>query len=173
MNRILLVFFLSSCLTACGNKKAENENIEKPNKVLSIIDKKLNNLNPIIEELIDKKSNKLVLLFSDNDCWTCIINSFEIIKTLESKDYDQYVIGINSHQDRIKNELGYLKTIYNDNKGKLKKELNYLNTPVIIFLNRENVVLNAFLPQYRQSFEHIASKEKFISFVKKTLKDNT
>jgi hypothetical protein len=76
---------------------------------------------------------KIILLYTGYDCQSCVDRGFEIIKRIDSMypARKSYIITSQSNIGFDQERNGYYKYIYNDRTELIRKELDFVLTPMI------------------------------------------
>jgi hypothetical protein len=103
---------------------------------------------------------KIIFLYTGYDCQSCVDKGFEIIKRIDSLYSTQktYIVASQSNIgfDQERNE--YYKYIYNDNMELIRKELNFVPTPMILKLDEEDVIIKVIFPETNSSVDQAINK---------------
>jgi hypothetical protein len=151
--------------------RVKNTEVEKLNKYKNyIIGRKLQSVKKILgfKEFAQNTSN-FVLIYSGEDCNTCIRKGYKIIKELK-KSYSHigtFIISSNSSIGTDQLVYDYHNYIYDDDKGLVRKEINYLPTPAIFLIDANCVIKNVYFPI---SYEDSDRVNEFMNFIKIYLK---
>lgn len=175
---VFFIFLFNSLFISCNsnvNKDISTENntkIEKQYDVLKeqssmLKNKKIKFLRKVLGDTIIT-SNQVLFLYNGNDCDTCIDRGYEMVKKIDSTMNKQSVFIIststNIGRDQLKNS--YKNFIYNDEHDIIRKELKYIYTPVLIYLNSNNKINEVFYPSYKRDLK----KEKY--FLESVIRQN-
>jgi hypothetical protein len=149
---VAFVLVVSACRGYDKREKTETVNVTgKEEKLVNrFVDRKTTAISKVITT--DGKEygrdEKIVLLYTGYDCQSCVDKGFEIIKRIDSlyPVRKTYIITSQSNIgfDQKRNE--YYKYIYNDHTELIRKELDFVPTPMIIKLNREDIIVKVFFP---------------------------
>ncbi len=145
----LLFFFLIS-FNSCKNHSQKDSNqisfFEKLVRIENeLIGKRINSVSTVLMD--SAKCYKVIYLITDGNCGNCLKEGFEIIKEIDSKkSIDNYVIGSNINFGLIQLQNDYKKWIFEDNDNLIRKELMFSLTPVVLFLDTSNVILDLYHP---------------------------
>lgn len=123
--------------------------------------KKISSINKILDDSIfTNKQSLLVFAYSGFDCYTCVVEGFEINKRIDSilKTQRTYIIASNANISRDQKANEYQNFIYNDKKELVRRELKYFYTPVLISFDTTNVILDVYYP----GGDNTNTKKKFI-----------
>lgn len=165
---VFFLFLFNSLFISCNNN---NNNVNKDNSIEK--NKKIETKHDILKEqssmLKNKKikflskvlgdttitSNRILFLYNGYDCETCIDRGYEMTKKIDSTMNKQsvFIISTSSNigRDQLKNS--YKNFIYNDEHDIIRKELKYIYTPVLIYLNSDNKINEIFYPSYTRDLK--------------------
>lgn len=167
-----LPLFLIFCLSSCNksqNKDAINsfekrkrEKINRYEKIL--VDKKIKSFEKTIKTEIAKRDYYLYFVFKGDDCGSCVINSFKMIKRLDSlMNNNVRCISINRDIAKDRFDFGNKYKIISGDTIFTNKELNVLKTPIFVLINRNYRIMDFYLPVSGLNQEK--AREKFIQKV--------
>ncbi len=154
MNRILellmvIVFFLFFSCNITNEKDKINSLNRKflNNQKKLLLNKEIISFNDILGDSI-KTAKKIIMLYNEFDCGSCINEAFNRVKMLDSISRSQlcYVItsSVNISRDQLINE--YSNYIFYDEHDQIRRELKYIKTPVILKLSSLSKVKGVFFP---------------------------
>ena len=161
-----LVFFL---VISCEKTTKENAKTlgKQERQKTSILGKEINAFKEILEKSVNT-NDKVIFFYSGFDCNTCIDIGFNIVKRIDSMSGMRkcFVIGggtqTNFHQEQQRNN--YYHSIYNDPEDQVRKELKYIRTPLLLYLNELNEVSEVLFPDYNRSEEVLKKEQAFVEF---------
>lgn len=101
-----------------------------------------------IDSILPKGLTKVVLLFNYYDCGSCVDSAFTITKKIDSICGKQRVFIVSTMGDSFyyQNRNSYYEYIYTDQKDLIRKELKYVQTPILFQVNSINVITDYILP---------------------------
>lgn len=145
-------FLLLLICLACNNKPTpvtfkselsiEGKLAEQANNIKN---KKITAINEILGDTISV-ANQVILLYGGSDCYTCVEEGYNVIKTIDSISHGLIKTNIISTSNYISSDqfrYNYKKYIFVDEHDIIRKELKYIYTPVILSFDlstRVNVV---------------------------------
>lgn len=160
---IISVILLSLTYYSCDNRKqlntkepaVYNENFKeaKNERELKYRSRFLNRKIVCIDTVSNFKylngKKKAVLIYTGLDCQSCIDKGFSLIKQISkiSKNNNAFVIASNSNIGFDQERNHYFDYIYNDNEEKIRKNLNYLHTPILLILDKDNTIIEICFPE--------------------------
>jgi hypothetical protein len=143
---VYLVFFLS-CSTP--EKKQVQDSKKKDKNIEWLLGKSINSIDSILD--VQKKENGFVVyLFNYHDCGNCIDAGFYISKKIDDLHCEQTVYAIASmisNPSNYQQKMQYDEYIYVDEQDKIRRELKYIPTPVLLLLDSHNTVKDVFFPK--------------------------
>lgn len=143
---ILIFIILNSCSNEGKTSLNNNFNDKLTRMENEVIGINLSLMDTVIQIEHDS-CPKILFLLSGGDCGGCLNQGFKIIKDLEAKlDLSIFVIGSNINSSLIQFNYDYKKIIFRDDSEILRKRLMYSLTPVILYLDSQNVVKEIFFP---------------------------
>ncbi len=149
----ILLFFLS-----CGVKKVEEKTNEAKeiNDIYGLVGKRIVSIDSILSD----RRHEIIFLFNYYDCGSCIDSGFSITKRIDSFRGDRKVNIISIMGDpspyQIRNQ--YYEYIYLDPKDLIRKEMKYIQTPIIFLLDSLNCVEDYIFP-------NVSNAAKVASFI--------
>jgi hypothetical protein len=145
LNFILLFSYCNKSNHSTENKYNSQTSIIKEQK-RTLENKKINSINKIITEPL-KIADHIIFLYRRSDCSNCIKEGYQIIKKIDSIPGIQIcTIASSSKIERDQDRYNYQKPIYTDEHDIIRKELNFIYTPVLIRLNSDNKIKSLFYP---------------------------
>ncbi len=155
------LFSIKNILIKKSNSNGQKHLSEKYNHFKSsLINKKLLSIKMIITNIhIDK--NIYLLVYNGFDCQLCIDKGYKIIKNISSNSLGKfYIIASNTNisSDQIRNE--YYDTIYHDKKERIRTEIKFIPTPILLRINEEYKILDAF---FLLNIDQETDMKKFLS----------
>jgi hypothetical protein len=136
------------------NKKIETEHDILKEQSSMLKNKKIKFLRKVVGDTTIT-SNRILFLYNGYDCETCIDRGYEMVKKIDSTMNKQsvFIISTSSNigRDQLKNS--YKNFIYNDEHDIIRKELKYIYTPVLIYLNSDNKINEIFYPSYTRDLK--------------------
>ncbi|MCF7740229.1 MAG: hypothetical protein K9N00_00405 [Candidatus Marinimicrobia bacterium] len=109
-----------------------------------VIGRKIGHLSSFINDSINENFNNIFLyIYSGADCGTCVKNGFLITKKIKNiyPEIPLVIIGYNTkiNLDKIRFDVLH-SNILNDKNEIIKKQLNYIYTPSIFFINSDFII---------------------------------
>lgn len=114
--------------------------------VFHLLGKRVQTLDSILQE-DDKKAN-IVFLFNFYDCGSCVDSGFQMVDRID-KFYQRKSVPVISSmgspvQDQVRNQ--YREYIYSDKNDLIRKELKYVQTPILIKFNEKKEITDYIFP---------------------------
>lgn len=104
-------------------------------------------LNISVSKYKNLKEKKLLFIYNNLDCSSCIEKGFKIIKNIDSlKNGLTQVITNYSNVSKVQLDNTYDKEILIDDNNLIKRELNFNITPLLLFVNDQFVIEKAYIP---------------------------
>ena len=163
---ILILFILNSNIISREKThlSKEKENIEQQAEIDNIESVFKNMEIENLDSIIDRKNRTqkfIIYLFDTYDCETCIKEGFFIIKSIMRNNKVQVfpvlTIGNPSFFQKLYNFNEY---IYLDNKDLIRKDLKYIPTPSILYIDGNNCIIEAFFPQKGKEYKDFTKRIK-------------
>lgn len=147
------LIFIYSCDGTKSKKTYKDTNDE-----YHLIDKQIKS----IDSVLPKGSNGIIFLFNYYDCGSCVDSGFVITKKIDSIYPSQKVFIISTMGDPqyYQKRNRYNDYIYMDSKDLIRKELKYIQTPIILSLDSTNKIVDYIFP-------NVTSREKELLFINK------
>ena len=163
---IAVFLLLNSCNKENHKDKSKIEINSKPTSLVelqkkSLLGKKISSLKEIVTDTLPL-GNSVLMIYNGFDCSTCIDIGFNIIKQADSLKKRSFVIGTQSSFHSEQNRNNYHKYIYNDKKDLIRKELNHISTPVLLYINEENQISRVLFPDYNRNEQNLAEEDNFL-----------
>jgi len=146
----------------------KNEFITKTGRIeKQLVGKEIKSLKHIIRKY---NSYNIVLLYSGINCGNCNKKAFGLIKAIDSLSNRNLttVVAYNSDTSYDSIIFDYKNFIFLDEKQSIRKELNYILTPVLLLIDKNSKIYSVYFPSL---YTDHADDEKFLNLVKKQLSD--
>ena len=128
------------------------------------MDKKIKSFEKIIKTEPAKRDYSLYFVYKGNDCGSCVINSFQMIKRLDSlMNNNVKCISINRDIAKDRFDFGNKYKIISGDTIFTNNELNILKTPIFVLLNKNYRIKDFYLPISGLNQEK--AREKFMQKV--------
>lgn len=102
-----------------------------------------------IDSIIDKRENKnIVYIFNFFDCQTCVKEGFLTVQRINDALGIDFVKVISSRSLEVttaQRQYQYKGYIYMDERDRIRKELKYAPTPMLLILDNSNLIKDAFI----------------------------
>jgi len=97
----------------------------------------------------------IIYLYHQYDCITCLEAGFEITKEIDAKfPYQKvYVISLGSNTSFEQSTFKYYNYIYQDSQDFIRKELKYIPTPVMLYIDTTKTIRKILQPKAYNSKE--------------------
>lgn len=170
MKKSYLLLFVSflicfSCHQRISEKPKSSpieRQLEEQTDVFHLLGKHVYSLDSILEG--EDKKAELIFLFNFYDCGSCVDSGFQIVKRID-KFYGHKSVPVISSmgspvQDQVRNQ--YQEYIYSDKNDLVRKELKYVQTPILIKINDRKEITNYIFPnlsdeqEYKRFFHSIS-----------------
>ena len=134
------------------------------------MDRRVSSLTALIDDpAFQQGRTSLVLLFSGFDCSSCVAKGFDLIMALEKKHVEipVFVVGSGVGMGSAQLQYGYEKYFYIDTKDAVRKELQFVQSPVVLLLDGDFRIQALYFPlisgdeKARSAFEKHA--QQFVS----------
>ncbi len=171
MNKAFIFFiFLSFSFSSCFHHGNQSRKDKKMNSDTSLVDafhllgKHIYSLDSVLSD--EDKPLKLVFLFNYYDCASCIDSGFQLVKRIDRSHGDKMVAVISTmgSPTSYQTHNQYYEYVYSDNKDLIRKELKYVQTPILFLVNEEKKVLDYIFPNVSDEQEYV----HFFDLLKKT-----
>lgn len=137
----ILLFFIS-----CDVKRVEDKTNDdkKTNDIYDLVGKKIVSVDSILSD----RKHEIIFLFNYYDCGSCIDSGFSITKRIDSLYGDRRVniVSIMGDPSSYQKRNHYYDYIYIDQKDLIRKEMKYIQTPIILLLDSLNCVKDYIFP---------------------------
>lgn len=153
-----LNLYLLLCMvvcTACGrSKNVRNVLIDAEPE---LVGKRISFIDSIITE---EKKEKVIFLFNDYDCGSCIDSGFQMTKNIDRLWGGKrvFVISTMVNSPFYQKRNNYYDYVYPDEKDLIRKELKYIQTPVLLMVDADLTVTKVVYP-------NLSSVEECSTFV--------
>ena len=159
-NKIFILVILLFFVTCCANRQREESILSKEKDSFKLLGKKVAS----VDSILPYQKNKTVFLFNYYDCGSCVDAGFLITKRIDSLYGGQRVYIVSTMGDPLyyqkRNSYDYY--VYLDSKDLIRKELKYIQTPIVILFDSANYVQDYIFPNVSDSGE-------ITSFIKSTV----
>lgn len=148
---------------SCCVKKQEVKNDATKNNIYNLTERRI----VAIDSVVTDRKHEIIFLFNYYDCGSCVDLGFSITKRIDSlSGYKK--VGVvstmgNPSSYQIRNK--YYNYIYIDEKDLIRKELKYVQTPIIFSLDSLNCVKDYILP-------NVSGEEEVESFIREFERKN-
>lgn len=136
-----------------------------PIDAFHLLGKHVNSLDTILSE--EDKSLKLVFLFNYYDCESCIDSGFQMVKRIDDYYGDKTVAVVSTMGSptfyQTRNQ--YYEYVYSDDKDLIRKELKYVQTPILFCVDEKRIILDYIFPSVSDEDEYM----RFTDLVKKSI----
>lgn len=149
---VLLISVVSACRSDDKRQKTETGKVAGKEEKLAnrFVGRKTTAISKVIttEGKEYGREEKIIFLYTGYDCQSCVDKGFEIIKRIDSLHPARttYIITSQSNIGFDQKRNGYYKYIYNDHTELIRKELDFVPTPMIFKLNGEDIIVKVFFP---------------------------
>lgn len=108
--------------------------------------KRITSLNSILQG--EDKSAHVVFLYNFYDCESCIDSGFQLVKRMDEFHKRKFAPIISSMGSPMmyQSRNQYLEFVYSDNNDLIRKELKYVQTPIMLRLDSNRVILDYIFP---------------------------
>ena len=144
---------MSVCMAACGSKNKNAEALKPESKQSSSLDKDyswlMDKTVSSADSIIDYHPEVYGLyLFTGQDCNSCVNAGFYVSKKIDSLCGQRtvYAVASAANLSMYQRENEYYEYVYTDDGNKIRKELKYLPTPVLLLMEG-NKVKDVFFPR--------------------------
>lgn len=168
-----LILTFVSCSYADRQKtdSIKEENLESIVEAISdredvsrLVDRKIQGLDAVVPE---RKGKSCVLfIFNYHDCGSCVNAGFKIIQKIDNMHGTQVAFAVASmvNPSNYQQQNNYYNYVYYDEKDLIRRELKHVPTPVLLLIDHNNTILDAFFPKnnsmvYSDPFAKTCMKE--------------
>lgn len=153
----VMALLFVSCLNKSSSSQEENKVSAKVNP-LRLLDKQLLSIDSILEN--KEKQKTVLLLFNYYDCGSCIDSAFQLVKRIDESNNRKMVSVISTMGSPIAFQVRnhYEEYVYSDDKDLIRKELKYVQTPILILLDAEKRIKCYMFP-------NVSDKQECDSFM--------
>jgi hypothetical protein len=91
------------------------------------------------------------------DCQSCVDKGFDVVKKINSlyPEIKTYIIESRSNVGFDQGRNDYYRFVYNDKDELIRKELQFLATPILLMLSEENVITKISFPVTNSNIDEI------------------
>lgn len=153
---VILILCILGCFS-CHRKKPQSviiEQVTKNTDAFRLKGKCVTSLDSILQGE-DKKAN-VIFLFNFYDCGSCIDSGFQLVKRMDEFNKRKFapIISSMGSPSLYQSHNEYFEFIYLDNNDLIRKELKYVQTPIILRLDSNRVILDYFFPNVSDEEEY-------------------
>lgn len=126
----------------------------------SLIGKYCRGVGEVIPGINMDTSGNVIFLYNGYDCDDCIEAGFYTTKMIDSIFGKQKVLVVATMTNPVQQQTRYryYDYIYMDEKDTIRRELNYIPTPAILYLNDSSKIIDTYFPLMGDN----AGRENFI-----------
>lgn len=162
--RILFVFFCTLTCLSCNKKKYQTKvvELEENTDPFRLIGMRVTSLDSILQG--KDRNADIVFLYNFYDCGSCVDSGYQLVKRIDEFYKRKYVPIISSmgsptlYQSRNQ----YFDFVYSDTNDLIRKELKYVQTPIMIRVDSNRIVLDYLFPNVSDENEYA----RFLSSLK-------
>lgn len=138
----LVIFLL---LLSCKNQPSEIKSVSSSSYFESLSGRIVNSM----DSVLDVKGDKFVFIFNSFDCESCVDAGIKLVKNIDAYDNQNgvCVIATMENPSNVQYRNKYYDYIYCDEKDLIRRELKFVPTPIVLLLDKSNVVKYAFMPR--------------------------
>jgi hypothetical protein len=164
---ILLILYYYNYSNRVINEDAKKVKFVEAENFL--LNKNINSLSAILPDSIITNRNLCVMLYTGMDCGTCIEKGFETINQLSQRVPQKNIAVISSKSNIGRDQLmfNYKELVYSDDTEKVRQELKFIFTPVLILLDSAKTIIKVYFPLINEDENE---KTKFIKFAENFIK---
>lgn len=130
-------------------KKESILNIKYKEIKFTLINKKIESIRKILKiDINELESPIIVMVYNGFDCESCIKKAIEYlinVKRVEEKEF--YIIASNTSANSDQVKFNLENYIFYDSTDSIRRELKFIPTPIILFLNKKYEVLDVYFPR--------------------------
>lgn len=157
----ILIAFCTSC-RKISEKASENSSdtstrpVDKDQRLKeAILGKKIPSLKVILGDTA-ATSDFLLLYYTGFDCQSCIetgLKAISYVNNAYSKQLSTGVVALQSDISADINMYSFHGPIYEDLKGTVHKELKYIKTPVLLYIDENEIISRVNFPKTGQQVD--------------------
>ncbi|HRK53807.1 MAG TPA: hypothetical protein PK185_07825 [Cyclobacteriaceae bacterium] len=156
----ILIILVCGCKEKGGHEFSTETNIKEAENLAfqeSLIVGKSINLDGIFGDTLST-SSRAILMYTGYDCQSCIDSGFKIVNYIDSLKKSEYFLIAEIQSNKGKDQLryDYSNYIYTDKDDLIRKQLKYLKTPVILFLDTANIIRKVHFPETNERVDQEA-----------------
>lgn len=157
--KIKVAIFLFGALVcfSCQKKKKQKvkmEQIVEETDAFRLKGKRITSLNSVLQG--EDKSAHVVFLYNFYDCGSCIDSGFQLVKRMDEFHKRKFVPIISSmgNPTLYQSRNQYFEFVYSDKNDLIRKELKYVQTPIMLRLDSNRVILDYLFPNVSDEKEY-------------------
>lgn len=81
------------------------------------------------------QGNSVLLVYHGMDCGSCMDEGFKTLVRLKKTGVGCVVVAVDANISEAQQRYGYYDYIYSDREDRLRRELKYVNTPILLLLD--------------------------------------
>jgi hypothetical protein len=162
--KYVLILFVICFACQNGSQESMTENSTVSSGKLKFQESLLLGKKIRIDEIIgDSISivNRSLLLYTGYDCGSCVHAGFHLINMIDSVSRSNHsiVLEIQSNKGRDQLNHGYKNYIFSDSKDEIRKQLKYVNTPVVLSFDKYGKISQVYFPEDVSRIDEILVKK--------------
>lgn len=164
--RVLILLLCALTCFSCNEKKSQKIVLEtdKNTDPFRLKGMRVTSLDSILQD--NDKNADIVFLYNFYDCGSCIDSGFQLVKQID-KFYKRKSVPIISSMGsptlyQLRNQ--YFEFVYSDTNDLIRKELKYVQTPIMIRVDSNRMILDYLFPNVsdKNEYAHFLSSLKIV-----------
>lgn len=154
--RILVVLFCTLTCLSCNNKKSQtimllSEENTDPFRLKGMY---VTSLDSILQG--KDRNADIVFLYNFYDCGSCVDSGFQLVKRIDEfyKNKSVPIISSMGSPTLYQSRNQYFKFVYSDINDLIRKELKYVQTPIMIRVDSNRIILDYLFPNVSDENEY-------------------
>ncbi|WP_297626169.1 hypothetical protein [uncultured Rikenella sp.] len=111
-----------------------------------LVGKRISSLARIMAPDDVPSDNCVLLIYHGMDCGSCLDAGFASVERLRNKGVPCVTVAIDANVSEAQQRYGYYDYIYTDRGDLLRRELKYVNTPILLLLDDSLRIVDMYKP---------------------------
>lgn len=156
--RVLILLFCALTCFSCDSKKSRTILVEQEQKdtdPFKLKGMRITSLDSILQGM--DKNAEMILLYNFYDCESCVDSGFQLVKRLDEfyKRKSVPIISSMGSPTPYQSRNQYFEYVYSDTNDLIRKELKYVQTPIMIRVDSNRVILDYLFPNVSDDNEYV------------------
>lgn len=162
--RIIIVLFCILTCLSCNKRKSQTIVLVPEEKIdpFRLKGMRVTSLDSILQG--KDRNADIVFLYNFYDCGSCVDSGFQLVKRIDDfyKNKSVPIISSMGSPTLYQSRNQYFEYVYSDTNDLIRKELKYVQTPIMIKVDSNRIILDYLFPNVSDENEYA----RFLSSLK-------